>query len=137
MLKYLLGGVAAYLGYEYWKKYKLAAGPTGGFTMIPGHLYNVNYAGAPGVPPTQAQVQAALNASAPAIFDVVTAPYPSAVAGNFVVGMVYVGPTQAQVAAATLLNGFAKPNSMVVNAVQDMGAAPVIATSATAVAAAA
>jgi len=123
MWKYLLGGLALFGGYEYYKHKKLAAGPSGGFTMTPGHLFAITYTGGAATPPTQAQANAALNASAPGLIDVVTT-QGSAMAGSFVVGAVFAGPAQIQVTAAQLTSGWAKPNTIVAQSVQDMGAAP-------------
>ena len=123
MWKLIAGGVALLVGYEYFKKKKLAVGPIGGFTMVPGHLMAISYqGGVAGTPPTQAQAQAALNAGAPGLYNVLSS-QGSYVPGSFTVSAIFEGPSTMQESAASLTAGWSKPNSIVVATVQDFGAA--------------
>jgi len=124
MLGYILAAAAAFGGYELYKKAALKLGPSKGFTMTPGHVMYITYmGGVPKMPPTQAQAQAALNASSPGMYNVVQT-QESAIPGTFEVSAVFEGPAAMQESAASLTTGWSKPNSIVVQSVQDMGSSP-------------
>lgn len=131
MWKLVLGGVAAFFGYEAWKKYQLQKGPAGGFQMTPGHLYNLtlNFTGAGssagGVNViSNATAQAALNSQAPGMFDVIS----SAEVDNtktLTVGAVYSGASAQSYTPAHFTSGWPTAyGTLTVATVQDMGGAP-------------
>lgn len=122
----ILAVAGAWVGYNTWKKYKLAGGT---FSVVPKHVYSITYqvtsaAGSAPVTtaPTVAQAQASLDITAPALWTVITT-QASATAGSFVYGALYDGPGNAQVNATSL--GALPSAGIIVTSVQDMGLAPV------------
>ena len=126
MLGYLAGAAGAFIAYQAYKKHALKTAKD--FAVLPGHMYALSYrVGAnagQGAAPNQAQAQAALNLSAPGMWNVITSG-PSAVAGCFNVSAVFDGPGHASVTAQSLCSGFGEACTL--DSVQDMGAAPQVA----------
>ena len=127
LLKWAIGGAAAFLGYEGYKKYKLKKGPAAGFAFVPGHMnaFTFGYSGAgTGGQLTNAQAQAIFNANHPGLFDVVSVNVTPA--NKLIsVGAVFTGPAAASYTAPTLTAGWPTAyGTVTANQVQDMGGAP-------------
>lgn len=122
--KILVVGALAAVGYEAYKRYKLSNAK--GFVATPGHSYVLTFTAK--FPSTylaqQADAQAALNASAPGLFDVLSMTLNGA--GGFTVQAVYTGTTAQSLSASHFTSGWnpSEMTNVMLTAYQDMGAAP-------------
>lgn len=129
MWKLLAAGVAGFLGWEAWKKHKLAVGPSAGFAMVPGHInaFTFGYSGAgTGGALSVNQVQQVFDLNHPGLFDVVaTNTYPTT--KQIMVSAVYTAPAAASYTAPSFTGNWPTAfGTVLAQSVQDQGGAPQI-----------